>query len=70
MEEFQANKPVKSKSTLVEVWNNISLLEEVSGILLPMMFVFWYATTYLTHTFENDPFEVSVFTLIIKSLQI
>lgn len=56
----------KLDSTLIHIWNNVNVLDYLSGILLPMMFVFWYATTYLSHTFTDDPFEVSMFTLIEK----
>ena len=50
-------------NTLMQIWSR-DVLDYFSGILLPMMFVFWYATTYLSATFTHDPFEVSLLKII------
>ena len=61
-EEEEAIKK-KSRSVIFDFWNHFKVLDLLSGMLLPSMFIFWYATTYLENTFKHDPFEVTIFEL-------
>jgi len=53
-----------SKSALYRVWKEFKVLDFYCSIILPIMFAFWYMLNYLTHTFDYDPFEVSILQLI------
>ena len=46
------------------------MLENVASIIIPFMFVCWYATTYATETYLNDPFEVSLLRMVAKQLYV
>ena len=53
-----------SQSVLVQMWYKTKVLNHLSGFLLPTIFIFWYASTFLPDTFYENPFEVSMFSLI------
>ena len=62
-------KMLMKRSSLMQVWYNTKVLDIFFSIILPMMFAYWYATTYLEHTFNDDPFKVSMYTLILRNLR-
>jgi hypothetical protein len=56
----------KNNSALYQIWNSVSLLDRYISFVWPMAFSYWFADTYLRHTFKDDPFEVSMYELIIR----
>jgi len=55
-QEEKLKKLLMKRSALMQVWYSTKVLDSFFSIVLPMMFAYWYATTYLEHTFNDDPF--------------
>ena len=58
----------KNRSTLYQIWKSVKVLDSFISFVWPMFFSFWYVDTYLRKTFKDDPFEVSMYSLILRKI--
>lgn len=56
---------LKRKSEVIRIWEDTRTFNFFCSMILPLVFVFVYATNYLRHTFHRNPDEVKMLDILI-----
>uniref|UniRef100_A0A7S3IPZ3 Uncharacterized protein n=1 Tax=Strombidium inclinatum TaxID=197538 RepID=A0A7S3IPZ3_9SPIT len=55
-------------SNLVLIWNKTEVFNLYFSIMLPLAYMFWYCLNGMEDQFDDDPFQVSMYTLVMRNL--
>ena len=66
--QFAQEPRLFKNSTAMQIWKRVRILDYVSSLPFPMMFILWYVSSHCPETILNDPYEVSLLVIIKRGL--
>lgn len=62
--QFEQQPRLFKDSTVMQIWQRVRILDYVSSLPLPMMFILWYVINHCPETILHNPYEVSLIRII------